>query len=106
MALFWPFSSKPSPAKIVAARALTFLSAISYNLYLWHLEIAVWVHGAGLPPIWTAVLAIPAALAVAALMTYAFERPILETELAQLRAALTAVALRLGQPPAAAPRAP
>ncbi len=91
---------------IVAARALTFLSAISYNLYLWHLEIAVWLHGAGLPAIWTVILAIPAALAVAALMTYTFERPILETDLAQLRAAFSALALRLTHTPAAASRAP
>jgi peptidoglycan/LPS O-acetylase OafA/YrhL len=75
---------------VIATRALVFLSTISYNLYLWHLEIAVWLHNTGLSPIWTVILAVPAALGVAALITYAFERPILEADIAQVRAALRA----------------
>jgi peptidoglycan/LPS O-acetylase OafA/YrhL len=82
---------------IVATRALMFLSTISYNLYLWHLEIAVWVHNAGLPAIWTVILALPAALAVAAFVSYAFERPILEADFAQVRSALAAAATRANQ---------
>jgi peptidoglycan/LPS O-acetylase OafA/YrhL len=73
---------------VVAARALLFLSTISYNLYLWHLEIAVWLHNTGLSPIWTAILAVPIALGVAALITYTFERPILAADIAGLRLAL------------------
>jgi peptidoglycan/LPS O-acetylase OafA/YrhL len=75
---------------VVATRALVFLSTISYNLYLWHLEIAVWVHNSGLSPIWTVILAVPAALAVAAFITYAFERPILAADIVQVRAAVMA----------------
>jgi peptidoglycan/LPS O-acetylase OafA/YrhL len=61
----------------VAPRALVMLSAISYNLYLWHLEIMVWVHNTGLPAVATIAIALPLALAVAAVLTYRFERPIL-----------------------------
>jgi peptidoglycan/LPS O-acetylase OafA/YrhL len=63
--------------KFVAPRALVMLSAISYNLYLWHLEIIVWVHNTGLPAAATIAIALPLALAVAAALTYRFERPIL-----------------------------
>lgn len=62
---------------IVAARPLVLLSAISYNLYLWHLEIAVWIRDAGLPPAPTMVLSIATALGVAAFITARLERPIL-----------------------------
>jgi peptidoglycan/LPS O-acetylase OafA/YrhL len=74
----------------VATRALVFLSTISYNLYLWHLEIAVWVHNSGVSPVWTIALAIPAAIALATLVTYAFERPILEADITWVRAGVKA----------------
>jgi peptidoglycan/LPS O-acetylase OafA/YrhL len=80
---------------IVASRALVFLSAVSYNLYLWHLEITVWVHALGLPPLLTIALALPLALALAALITYRFERPILQAGAAQILAGAGAAALRL-----------
>jgi peptidoglycan/LPS O-acetylase OafA/YrhL len=73
---------------IVSTRALVFLSTISYNLYLWHLEIAVWLHNTGLSSSWTAILAVPLALGVATLITYAFERPILAADIAAVRASL------------------
>ncbi len=79
---------------ICATPALIFLSTISYNLYLWHLEIVVWVHRTGLPEIWSVLLAIPAALAVAAFLTYAFERPILQADYTQVRARARALASR------------
>lgn len=82
---------------IVAAPVLVFLSTISYNLYLWHLEIVVWVRNTGLPPIWSAVLALAAALAVATFVTYAFERPILEADYARVRARVDAWASRAAQ---------
>jgi peptidoglycan/LPS O-acetylase OafA/YrhL len=69
---------------VVASRALIFLSTISYNLYLWHLEIAVWVHNAGLSPLATVAVTVPAALAVSALFTFAFERPILQGDFVRL----------------------
>ena len=70
---------------VVASRALVFLSVISYNLYLWHLEIAIWYQGAGLPPAVAFVLSIGSALAVATLVTYAFERPILHGDVGKGR---------------------
>jgi peptidoglycan/LPS O-acetylase OafA/YrhL len=82
---------------VVASRGLVFLSAISYNLYLWHLEITVWIGRIGLPPIWTVVIALAASLAAAAFVTYAFERPILAAGLGQLRTALSLVAFRVQQ---------
>jgi peptidoglycan/LPS O-acetylase OafA/YrhL len=82
---------------IVASRVLVFLSAVSYNLYLWHLEITVWVHNAGLPPALSITLALALAVAVAALITYRFERPILDAGGAQILAGAGAAALRLHQ---------
>jgi peptidoglycan/LPS O-acetylase OafA/YrhL len=74
--------------RVVAARPLVFLSAISYNVYLWHLEITVWFHNAGLAPIPAMLLAIASAIAVAALVTYLIERPILAIEPERLRVRL------------------
>ena len=61
----------------MAPWALVMLSAISYNLYLWHLEIIVWVHNTGIPAAATFAIAVPVALGVATALTYGFERPIL-----------------------------
>ena len=61
----------------VAARPLVFLSVISYNLYLWNLEIAVWFHNAGLSQPASFALAIVGSLAIASAVTYLLERPIL-----------------------------
>jgi peptidoglycan/LPS O-acetylase OafA/YrhL len=73
---------------IVTAPALVFLSMISYNLYLWNLEIAVWYHQAGLPPAATFAFGIATAILLATAITYAVERPILEADLGALRSAL------------------
>lgn len=62
----------------VATPVLVFLSVISYNLYLWNLEIAVWLHDAGLSPAAAFALSIVSGLAVASAITYLIERPILE----------------------------
>jgi peptidoglycan/LPS O-acetylase OafA/YrhL len=83
---------------IVASPVLVFLSGISYNLYLWHLEIAVWIHAAGFSAFWTVVLAIPAALSVAAIVTYRLEAPILALTFSEIR---TRVEARFAQPAAA-----
>ncbi len=80
---------------IVATPALVFLSAISYNLYLWHLEITVWLHNTGLPSIVSAAIAVPVAIGVATLITYRFEQPILNANLADVRARLAAQFARL-----------
>jgi peptidoglycan/LPS O-acetylase OafA/YrhL len=78
---------------IFTTRALVFLSLISYNLYLWHLEIMVWVHDLHLSAGLTVALALPLAAGVAALVTYAIERPILAgNAAASYRAALAALA--------------
>lgn len=63
--------------KLVAPGVLVMLSAVSYNLYLWHLEIIVWVHRTGVPATASLAIALPLALALAAALTYGFERPIL-----------------------------
>lgn len=73
---------------VLATRAITFLSLISYNLYLWNLEIAVWYHQAGLPPVATFVLGIATAVLLSTAITYAVERPILEANVGALWAAL------------------
>jgi peptidoglycan/LPS O-acetylase OafA/YrhL len=78
---------------IFSARALVFASVISYNLYLWHLEIIVWVHNIGLPAGWTIALALVLAGGVAVLVTYTIERPILAGDAgAFYRSALAALA--------------
>jgi peptidoglycan/LPS O-acetylase OafA/YrhL len=84
------FFAAPRWKTIVATPALVFLSAISYNLYLWHLEIAVWLHGSGLPAIVSALIAVPVAIGVAWVLTYRFEQPILNADLAAVRRALAA----------------
>jgi peptidoglycan/LPS O-acetylase OafA/YrhL len=66
---------------VVTTRVLVFLSMISYNLYLWNLEIAVWYHQAGLPPTATFVLGILTAVLLSTAITYAVERPILEADI-------------------------
>jgi peptidoglycan/LPS O-acetylase OafA/YrhL len=75
------FFAAPRWKSIVAAPLLVSLSAISYNLYLWHLEIAVWLHATGLPSLVSALIALPVAIGVAALITYRFEQPILQANL-------------------------
>ncbi|HEY0614880.1 MAG TPA: acyltransferase [Candidatus Elarobacter sp.] len=75
---------------VLANRALLFLAAISYNLYLWHQPVARVLLNLHLPPYATAdvhddrhwmvaywFVAIPVALAVSAGLTFAFEQPIL-----------------------------
>lgn len=66
---------------IVATRALVFLSLISYNLYLWNLEIVVWFREAHMPAPLAFGLAIVTAIGVATAITFAVERPILEADL-------------------------
>lgn len=74
------FFAWPAWRSIVAARALVFLSTISYNLYLWHLEIIVWVHNLGLSPAWTFAISLPCAVGVAMLFTHFVERPLLNCD--------------------------
>jgi peptidoglycan/LPS O-acetylase OafA/YrhL len=75
---------------VLANRVLLFLAAISYNLYLWHQPLARFLLKLHLPPYATAdphedprwqlaywFVALPVALGVSALITYAFEQPIL-----------------------------
>ena len=80
MALATLFAA-PRWQSVVAARPLVLLSVISYNLYLWHLEIIVWFHNAGLAPAAAFVLSIVTAVALATAVTYGLERPLLEADL-------------------------
>jgi peptidoglycan/LPS O-acetylase OafA/YrhL len=66
---------------LLTTRAFVFLSVISYNLYLWNLEITVWYQQAGFPPAATFVLGIVTAVLLATAITYAIERPLLEANL-------------------------
>lgn len=76
--------------KLLGNPLLVFLSTVSYNLYLWHQLLMVGLHDHRIPPFATpdahadaawkwafTALAIPVVIAVAALITYAFERPFL-----------------------------
>ncbi len=66
----------------LAGPPLARLSGLSYNAYLWNLEIAVGLQAAGLAP-WAVFWAGAAGtLAVAALATYGFERPLQRAGLA------------------------
>jgi peptidoglycan/LPS O-acetylase OafA/YrhL len=89
---------------VLTMRVFVFLSMISYNLYLWNLEIAVWYHQAGFPPTATFILAIVTSLLLSTAITYAIERPILEANLDPI---LRSLAARLkGQLPGAREVAP
>ncbi|HZV78915.1 MAG TPA: acyltransferase [Candidatus Binatus sp.] len=64
---------------LVMNPALSYLAAISYNLYLWHLEI-IWQAHLLLQrlPLWATIgIAVACALAIATAVTYAIERPML-----------------------------
>ena len=54
-----------------------FLSAISYNLYLWHLEILVWGQQFNWDSRIVLGVSVAASVATATLITYALEQPIL-----------------------------
>jgi peptidoglycan/LPS O-acetylase OafA/YrhL len=63
----------PQWRRILANRAFTFLALISYNLYLWHLEVIVQSQRVGL----ALPLAVLGSLAIASAITYLVERPLL-----------------------------
>ena len=76
----------------IANPALRFCSVISYNLYLWHTLLMIWMWHHGVPPYATvdahdddawkpAFIACgwTASIAVASAVTYVFERPLLST---------------------------
>jgi peptidoglycan/LPS O-acetylase OafA/YrhL len=92
LALSISFAIPPLRAA-AAPRVLTFLSAISYNLYLWHLEIAVWIRNTGLPGPLVYLFSVTVAILFSALITYAVERPILQ---ADVREVWLTIALRFG----------
>jgi len=63
----------PALRRIVANPVTTFLAVVSYNLYLWHLEILAFGQREGL----ALPVALFGAIAVAAAVTYGLERPLL-----------------------------
>jgi peptidoglycan/LPS O-acetylase OafA/YrhL len=65
--------SLPIVRRLIANPVTGFLAIISYNLYLWHLEVLSVAQQISLP----LPVALLCALAVAALVTYAVERPLL-----------------------------
>lgn len=60
---------------------LLFLSTISYNLYLWHLEILVWGQRLNADPRLTLAVSVAASVAAASLLTFALEQPFLKGRL-------------------------
>jgi peptidoglycan/LPS O-acetylase OafA/YrhL len=85
----------PRLRALAGTRALAWLSLVSYNAYLWNLEIAVGLRNAGLPPWGVFWLGAGATLAVAALLTYGFERPIQRAGIGATGARLRDVAAAL-----------
>ncbi|MBV8147719.1 MAG: acyltransferase [Candidatus Eremiobacteraeota bacterium] len=75
----------PGMRRLIANPASTFLAIISYNLYLWHLEILSLAQRVQLP----FIFALLAALAVGAAATYLVERPLLRARLKRLDIVLT-----------------
>lgn len=78
--------------RVVGNPVLVFLSVLSYNLYLWHTLVEIWLRDHKLPhpathdphrdPLWRslyAAIAIAASLLVSAGVTYFVERPLLGT---------------------------
>ena len=65
--------SLPVVRRVIANPVTGFLAIISYNLYLWHLEILSFAQQLSI----SLPVALLCALAVAALVTYAVERPLL-----------------------------
>jgi peptidoglycan/LPS O-acetylase OafA/YrhL len=83
----------PAWRRVLANPVLTFLAAISYNLYLWHQVVFRWVatwsfipHAPDMTrgdPAWgwiVALCGLGIALGVASLVTYALERPLLRMD--------------------------
>jgi peptidoglycan/LPS O-acetylase OafA/YrhL len=82
----------PALRRVACVPALAWLSLVSYNAYLWNLEIAVGLENAGGPAwlvFWVGAIL---TLCVAALVTFGFERPLLRRGFAAL------VWLRLPRP--------
>ncbi len=67
----------PALRAAVTWKPLTLLSIVSYNAYLWNLELSVAVANAGVSAPVAFVVGIVLTLAVSTGLTYAFERPIL-----------------------------
>jgi peptidoglycan/LPS O-acetylase OafA/YrhL len=77
---------------VLANPVLVFISVLSYNLYLWHTLIELWLIHHHLPPTaavdphsdeawkpWYLGIAIPSSFLISAAVTYFVERPLLET---------------------------
>lgn len=68
------FSAMSIIRSVLANPVFIFAAAISYNVYLWHLEIIVWLSQVHVPPIVSAACAI----FVGGLATFVVERPLLK----------------------------
>ena len=66
----------PALRYVAGLPALAWLSLVSYNAYLWNLEIAVGLQGAGAPGWIVFWLGALLTLTIAAGLTYCFERPL------------------------------
>jgi len=66
----------PGLRSVCTSRLLAWLSLVSYNAYLWNLEIAVGLQNAGLPSWAIFWLGAAGTIGIAALTTYFIERPL------------------------------
>jgi len=78
----------PAMRYVVGLPALAWLSIVSYNAYLWNLEIVVALQGAGAPGWIVFWLGAILTLTVAAALTFGFERPLQRGGFGRARALL------------------
>jgi peptidoglycan/LPS O-acetylase OafA/YrhL len=69
--------SSPWLRRAIANPALSFVSVISYNVYLWHTIVLIWLRDHGIGGVAQIAIGWPVTFAISTAVTYLIERPIL-----------------------------